>query len=150
MAEEIGFQFVIEFDPFGIPPGFKTRFELSLREEAVLVRGLKCYLGALGGNRFTYGFIWRPEGAVTLEDRQRFEEWLHAQPITCKVALGDPEPLRTSDINREVTERVFELDNMSAEDRQAAAEWRAWVFDRLGGNQKEQGESGADESQPRD
>jgi hypothetical protein len=143
MAEGLGFQFSIEFDPFGIPRGFKDRFEAALREEAVLGKGLKCYLGALGGNRFTYGFVWRPGGDLTLEDRQRFEEWLRAQPVTCKVALGDPERMEASDINRELTERVFELDNLSAADRQAAAEWKAWVFARLPNKPREQAEPGA-------
>ena len=127
MAEGLGFQFSIEFDPFGIPRGFKDRFQSALREEAVLGKGLNCYLGALGGNRFTYGFVWRPGGDITLEARQHFEEWLCAQPVTCKVSLGDPEPMESSDINREITERVFELDNLSPADRQAPAEWKAWV-----------------------
>jgi hypothetical protein len=102
-----------------------------LREESVVGRGLECYLGALGGNRFTYGAIWRPDGNLTLQDREEFEEWLRAQPITCKVALGDLEPMHTSDINREITERTFELDNMTAADRKAAAEWKEWVLARL-------------------
>ncbi len=148
MAEGLGFQFVIEFDPFGIPRGFKDRFESALREQAVLGRGLKCYLGALGGNRFTYGFVWRPGDDFTLEDRQSFEEWLRSQPVTCKVALGDPEPMATSDINREITERVFELDQMSVADRQAAAEWREWVFSRLPHTPVEQADPNARRDRP--
>jgi hypothetical protein len=142
MAEGMGFLFSIEFDPLGIPRGFKDRFESALREAAVLGKGLQCYLGALGGNRFTYGFVWRPGGDVTLEDREHFEEWLRTQLLTCKVALGDPEPMEFSDVNREITERVFELDNLSAADRQAAAEWKAWVLARLPSKPGEQaGES---------
>jgi hypothetical protein len=143
MARGVGIQFQIEFDPFGIPRGFKDRFESALREEAVLGKGLKCYLGALGGDRFTYGFVWRPGGDISLEDRQRFEEWLCAQSVTCKVALGDPEPMESSDINREITERVFELDNLSAPDRQAAAEWKAWVLARLPNKPRDQADPGA-------
>lgn len=143
MAEGKGFQFSIEFDPFGIPRGFKDRFESALREDAIVGKGLKCYLGALGGNRFTYGFVWRPGGDITLADREQFEEWLRAQPVTCKVALGDPEPMESSDINRELTERVFELDQQSAADRRAAAEWKAWVLARLPNPPEEQADPGA-------
>src|SRR4051794_19313245 len=131
MSEGTEFLFSIEFDPFGIPPGFKNRFQSDLREKAVLAKGLKCYLGALGGDRFTYGSVWRPGGDITLEDRRQFEDWLRAQPVTCKATLGDPEPSESTDINREITERVFELDNLSAADRQAAAEWKASVLSQL-------------------
>ena len=143
MPEGLGFQFSIEFDPFGIPRGFKTRFESALREEAILGKGLDCYLGALGGNQFTYGFVWRPGGDITLGDRQEFEDWLRAQPTACRVALGDPEPMGSSDINRKITECVFELDNLTAADRQAAAEWREWVSARLPNKPGERPEPGA-------
>lgn len=143
MAEGLGLQFVIEFDPFGIPRRFKDRFESALREQAVFGKGLDCYLGALGGNRFTYGFIWRPKGNITLQDRDVFEEWLRAQPVTCKVALGDPEEMETSDINREIKERVFELDNLSAADRKEAAEWKEWVLARLSKEPEGQAEPGS-------
>jgi hypothetical protein len=148
MAEGLGFQFVIEFDPFGIPRGFKDRFESTLREQAVFGKGLDCYLGALGGNRFTNGFIWRPNGDITLQDCQEFEEWLRAQPVTCKVALGDPEPMETSDIHRTITERTFELDNLSAADRQSAAEWKERVLAGLRKQPEEQAEPGAAADRP--
>jgi hypothetical protein len=131
MAEGLGFQFSIEFDDFGIPPGFKERFESTLLEVAVRAKGLDCFLGALGGISHTYGFLWRPGGDITLEDRQAFEESLRAQAMTCEVALGDPEPMESSNIRRKVTERVFELDNLSVQDRQAAAEWKERILSRV-------------------
>jgi hypothetical protein len=131
MADAMGFRFSIQFDPLGIPRGFKDRFEAALRDEAVRGQGLDCQLGNFGGNRVTYGFIWRPQGDITIEDRQRFEEWLRVQPLTCKVALGDLEPISSADLNRAVTERVFELDQMSPADRQAAAAWRDAVHAKL-------------------
>jgi hypothetical protein len=140
MVEGLGFQFSIEFDPFGIPRGFKSRFEQALREEAVSSKGLECFLGALGGDRFTYGAVWRPGSHITLADRQAFEEWLRARPLTCKIALGDPEPMELSDITREITERVFELDNLSAADRQSASEWRNWVLARLSNGREKPGD----------
>ncbi len=70
MSTGLAFQFRIEFEPFGILPGFKDRFEAALRYEAVLGKGLDCYVGAFGGSQFTYGTVFRPGGDVTLEEPQ--------------------------------------------------------------------------------
>jgi hypothetical protein len=124
MATELVFQFEIEFDQARLPQGLMERFESALREY-LGSRGLGLFLGGFGGCKLTYGFVHRPSGDAGLADREVLEEWLRVQPITCKVALADPEPYASSDVNRKITTgRLFELDNLSAADRQSAAAWR--------------------------
>ena len=121
MADKLAFRFRIRFPPGANPRGYKDQFERSLQEQVIQEIGLECYFGGLGGGACSYGVVWREDGPLTLADRERIESWIRSQRIACCVELGELEPLEFTDLLREVADRVFDVNNLTDEDRQLAA-----------------------------
>lgn len=122
MSDKLAIQFRIRFQPHENPPGRVQLFTDALRDQAILGSGLACYFGGLGGGACAYGVIWSEAKPITLADRDHIAAWIRQQPIACRVELGSLEPIDGTDITREVDEYVFSVDNLTDDDRQAAAQ----------------------------
>jgi hypothetical protein len=119
----ISFLYDIVFVPFKNPPDTKDCFEMALRSY-FSSNGLHYGVSALGGMVHTCGVVWRNERDVTLEDRTKLADWIKTQRIQCTARLGDlEEETDGTDYFRDVTEHVFEVDNLTAEERQQAAKY---------------------------
>ena len=121
------FLYDFEFVPFTNPPRTKERFEQDLRD-FFKARDLDYGMSALGGMVSTRGSVHSTRRPVTEEDRQALAGWAGSQRVRCTARLGaveeDHEDLQ---LFREVTEWVFPVDNLSADDRAEAAAYHRWI-----------------------
>ncbi len=116
-----------EFVPYQNPPYTRERFSEALRaffED----RGLDYGMSSLGGMVHCRGDVRGKERPVTEDDRQALAAWAGRQRVRCTARLGaieeDHDDLA---LFREVTEWVFDVDNLAAEDRAKADEWREGI-----------------------
>ena len=113
------------------PPRTKDRFEEDLKAYFA-AQGLDFGMSALGGMVACRGHVSGKGRSVTEFDRHALAEWAKAQRVRCTARLGALE-IDHDDLQffREVTECVFEIDNLTPEDRAEAAafheETRRWV-----------------------
>ena len=117
------FQFLyhVEFPPFANPPTTKSRFEADLRA-FLMARRLRCLAGPFGGMANAYGVVYRKRWGVKEADRQAVSEWIKSQRIRATVRVGELEEYTEStDLVRDITEWVFEVDNLTKKDRREAA-----------------------------
>ena len=85
-------------------------------------RHLRVLMGQHGGMANTYGVVHRKRWGVKEKDRVAFAEWIKAQRVRCTVRLGElEEETESTDLVREITEWIFEVDNLTKDDRKAAA-----------------------------
>lgn len=132
MPSNVIFLYDVEFVPFKNPPGTKERFEENLKEQAFRANGLDFLMSGLGGMVHTRGIVFRRTEALTMQDRQKVEDWLRTRPMRCTVRLSDLEQESDStDYFRAITERVFEVDNLTEEDRRQAAAYEAQIKSRV-------------------
>ena len=121
MAAIFQFLYEVEFPPYANPPHTKERFEGDLSAYLKSHR-LRFLMSGLGGNKYTRGVVYRKRWGVKELHRVALADWIKAQRICCIVRLGAlEEDTDDSLLVREITEWVFEVDNLTKEDRQAAA-----------------------------
>jgi hypothetical protein len=110
----------VEFRPFANPAGTTARFEEALK---VYLKGrrLHCLIGGQGGTACTYGVVYRKRWGVKEDDRVALAKWISAQRICATVKLGDlQEDSDSTDLIREITEWVFQVDNLTKRHRSKA------------------------------
>jgi hypothetical protein len=79
-------------------------------------------MGQHGGTANTYGVVHRKRWGVKEADRQALADWIRAQPIRATVRLGAlEEDTAVTELARDITEWVFEVNNLSALVRRRAA-----------------------------
>ncbi len=128
---EVLFLYDFEFVPYQNPPKTKDGFEEDLKSYFV-AQGLDFGMSALGGMVSCRGHVSGKGRSVTEIDRQSLAKWARAQRVRCTARLGaleeDHDDLQ---FFRKVTEWVFEIDNLTPEERAEAAayhdEIRRWV-----------------------
>ena len=124
---EVLFLYDFEFDPYRNPPGTMSWFTEELRAYFV-AHDLNYGMSALGGMIHCRGDIRGKGRPVTEDDRQALAAWASTQRVQCTVRLGALEPDREDiEFFRVITEWVFPIDNLSAEDRAEAAVWQESV-----------------------
>ena len=117
------FLYHVEFPPGANPPFTKTRFEAGLMA-FLKARRLRALWGHHGGLANTYGVVRRKRWGVKEPDRVALADWIKAQRIHATARLGKlEEDAETTDLDRDITEWVFPVDNLTAEDRLAAEEY---------------------------
>jgi hypothetical protein len=118
------FLYHVEFPPFANPPSTKSRFEEDLKT-FLKARHLRFLMGQQGGMANTYGVVHRKRWGVKEADRMALTEWIKVQRIRCTARLGDlEEDTEDTELVREITELVFEVDNLTKEDRKAATAYK--------------------------
>jgi uncharacterized protein YggL (DUF469 family) len=123
LMETILFLYDVEFVPGWNPPRTRDRFAAVLRSYFES-QGLDAGMSALGADVRCQGDVRRNDGPVTEEDRQALAEWIRTQPVKCIVRLGQLETeLEDTQYFREITEWVFEVGDLTDEDRAQAARW---------------------------
>jgi hypothetical protein len=106
------------------PPGRKEQFEADMRA-FLKARRLRCLMGAFGGRANTYGVVHRKRWGVKEADREVLAEWIKLQRIRGTVRLGALEvDDESTELVRDITEWVFEVDNLTAKDRKEAATYK--------------------------
>ena len=80
-----------------------------------------------------YGVIYREDEAanITVADRERIASWIRKQRIDCTATFGDPESIDSYDMMRDLTELVFEVRNLTDEDRDQGRKYRESLLDRF-------------------
>ena len=126
------FLYDVEFPPYQNPPGTKDRCDTDLGAYFVS-RGLDYGMSALGGNVRTRGDVRRRRRPVKDADRHALGAWIQTRPVRCIARLGAVERLTGStEFFRDITEWVFEVDNLTDDDRRRAAEYeherKAWAL----------------------
>jgi hypothetical protein len=118
------FLYQVEFPPFANPPNTKLRFEEDL-QSFLKARRLRFLMGAQGGMAHTYGVVYRKRWGVKEADRIALAEWIKLQRIYATARLGDlEEDTKETNLIREITEWVFEVDNLTDPDHAEAADYR--------------------------
>ena len=128
---QLGFLYCVRFKQFANPPNTKMRFEETLRTDAIIANGMKCLVGSQGGMKHSYGLVFRESGQVTMQDRDLIQQWIKKQRICCHVTLGEIEPIESCDPKRELTECVFDVDNLTDADRREAREYQLEIEAKL-------------------
>ncbi len=115
------FLYHVEFPSFANPPGTKSRFEADLMV-FLKSRRLRCLMGQQGGMANTYGVVHRKRWGVKEADRLALAEWIKAQRIRATVRLGElEEDTESTELDRDITEWVLQVDNLTKEEKKAAA-----------------------------
>lgn len=118
------FLYHMEFPTFANPPNTKSRFEADLMA-FLKARRLRVLMGQHGGMANTYGVVHRKRWGVKEEDRIAFADWIKVQRVRCTARLGElEEDTESTELVRAITEWVFEVDNLTKEDRKAAAAYK--------------------------
>lgn len=121
------FLYHVEFPPFANPANTKSRFEADLMT-FLKARRLRVLMGQQGGMANTYGVVHRKRWGVKEEDRIAFANWIKVQRVRCKARLGElEEDTESTELTREITEWVFEVDNLTKEDRKAVAAYKSRI-----------------------
>jgi hypothetical protein len=121
------FLYHVEFPYFANPPETKRRFETDLLA-FLRARRLRCLMGQQGGMANTYGVVHRKRWGVKEADRIAVADWIKAQRICATVRLGRlEEDNELTDLCRDITECLFEVDNLTKADRKAAAAYERWT-----------------------
>jgi hypothetical protein len=125
------FLYDVEFIPYTNPPHRKDQFSESLKE-FFRANHLDFLMSALGGMARTRGIVYRKEGEVSQQDRERVAGFIGQQPIFATARIGELEvETEATDYFREVTEWVFAVDNLTDADRAQAAAYdehiRRWL-----------------------
>lgn len=121
------FLYDFEFVPYENPPRTKDRFSEALRAYFAH-RGLDYGMSALGGMVHCRGDVRGKRRPVTEDDRQALAEWARGQRVRCIARMGALEEDRDGiEFFREITEWVFVIDNLTANDRAEAAAWREGI-----------------------
>jgi len=82
-------------------------------------------MGQQGGMANTYGVVHRKRWGVKEADRIALTEWIKVQRILATARLGNlEEDTGKTELVRDITELVFEVDNLTKEDRKAAAAYK--------------------------
>ncbi|MDB5337262.1 MAG: hypothetical protein JWN70_2881 [Planctomycetaceae bacterium] len=132
------FLYRVKFSPSANPPATISRFEADLKL-FLKARHLRSIIGSQGGCTYSYGVVYRKRWGVKEADRVALAEWIKVQRIRGTAMLGDlEEDTEETELVREITEWVFKVDNLTQENRQAAAayqreikKWtRQWGKDR--------------------
>lgn len=111
------FLFHVEFAQLANPPASKSRFEADLMA-FLKARRLCVLLGQQGGMTNTYGVVHRKRWGVKEKDRIALAEWIKCQAVHCTVRLGKiEEETCSTDLVREITECVFEVNNLAKDDK---------------------------------
>lgn len=117
------FLYDVEFPRYQNPPGTKGRFDRDLGAYFVS-RGLDYGMSSLGGDVRTRGDVRRKRRPVTDTDRRELADWIRTRRVRCVARLGAVERMTDStEFFRDITEWVFEVDNLTDEDRRRAAEY---------------------------
>ena len=66
-----------------------------------------------------------------MADRDIIQNWIKKQRVCCRVMLGDLESLDSYDFKRELTECVFDVDNLTDADRQEARKYQVEIEAKL-------------------
>jgi hypothetical protein len=121
------FLYHVEFAPYANPPDTKACFEADL-QAFLKARRLRCLVGLHGGMKNTYGVVYRNRWGVKEADRIAFAEWIMHQRICGTARLSElEEDAESTDLDRDITEWVFEVDNLTKADRREAAEYKKSV-----------------------
>lgn len=118
------FLYHFELDPRRNPPHTIERFSEALRAyfEA---RGLEYGMSGLGGAVHCRGCVFGTGRELTEDDRRALGDWARGQRVRCTARLGALEEDHDDlPLFREVTEWVFEIDNLLDEDRAEAEAWQ--------------------------
>jgi uncharacterized protein YggL (DUF469 family) len=122
--DNIVFLFDFEFIPYTNPPDAMDRFTRGLKAFLV-ARGVDYAISGLGGMVHCRGVVGGEKGRpVTKDDREAVACWAQNQRVQCTARLGALEEDREeTQYFRDVTEWVFNIDNLTDEDRAVAAAW---------------------------
>jgi hypothetical protein len=122
---DVVFRFAFAFPRHENPPGFKVRFENALREY-LHSSGVDFGMAGVEDKVYTRGYVRGKERPVTHEDQKALMEWVMAQRIRCNALLGElEEEIDALDLFDNKGGSGFVVDNLTEEDRLAAAECRA-------------------------
>ena len=126
------FLFDIVFDTNENPPRTCDRFSESLKV-FLASHQFDIRLSGMGGMGRCRGYAYPMNGDVALDGiHQALENWIRAQRAKCTARFGNWEEHHDQvEYFREVTERVFEVDNLMDEDRAEAAAWHEKVRQRM-------------------
>lgn len=135
MSERL-FLYEFKFVPYTNPPQAMERFREELR--AYLVdQQLDYGMSALGGMVSIRGDIRRKDRHVSDLDRQSLAQWASQQQVKCECRLGAIEEDHPDlQLFREITEWVFPIDNLMAEERTTAAQWKEEIHRQAQANRK--------------
>lgn len=92
-----------------------------------------CIWGNQGGMATVYGLLYREDETtnITIADRERIADWIRSQRIDCTATFGDPEPEDSYDMMRDLTELVFEVRNLTEEDRDQGRKYIESIQERM-------------------
>jgi hypothetical protein len=131
------FQYDIEITHGRNPRGTKDWFQESLREWFVR-RGLDYGMGAMGGPH-VYGTVGTQPPA-TEADRRDLAAWVACQRIDATVRLGPITP-NEPDLLTPITDWVFAVDNLTAEEKAAALAYDVEIRQKVAALRRKQAES---------
>jgi hypothetical protein len=115
------FLYDVEFVAYTNPPYRKDQFSEALKE-FFRANGLDFLMSALGGMIHTTGIVFRKDGEISQQDRERLAQFISQQPILATVHIGELEQqTESTDYFRPITEWVFSVDNLTQADRLQAA-----------------------------
>ena len=108
-------------------------FREGLRQQIIDVSDLKCFWGTAGGMATIYGAMYREigDGNITNDDREQIADWIRTQRIDCTATFGKPESIDTYDLKRELTDMIFEVRNLTDEDRSKGRSYRDSLHERM-------------------
>jgi hypothetical protein len=83
-------------------------------------------MGQQGGMINTYGVVYRKRWGVKEEHRVALADWIKLQPIRCTARLGElEEDTESTDLDRDITEWVFQVENLPKEVRKATKAYKS-------------------------
>ena len=130
---QLTIQFRIRYVSNVNPPDRKEEFSDGLYHFIKDELKLKYIWGSHGGMATDYGILYREEGEtnITIADRALIADWIRKQRIDCTATFGDPEPIDSYDMSRDLTELVFEVRNLTDDDHKQAREYRESIQARI-------------------
>ena len=130
---QLAVQFLIRYAGDVNPPNRMREFSDGLHQYITAEAGLACLWGGQGGMATVYGVIYREDETtdISIADREQIVGWIREQRIDCTATFGDPEPIDSYDMMRDLTELVFDVHNLTDEDRDQGREYRESLLDRF-------------------
>ena len=130
---QLAIQFLIRYAKNVNPPNRMRDLSDGLRRYITDEAKLECLWGGQGGMATVYGVIYRKDEAanITVADRETIANWIRKQQIDCTATFGDPDPMDAYDMMRDFSELVFEVQNLTDEDRRQGREYRQSLLNRF-------------------
>ncbi|MFG0295548.1 MAG: hypothetical protein ACF8PG_06540, partial [Maioricimonas sp. JB045] len=130
---QLAVQFLIRYAGDANHPDRMREFSDGLHRYITGDVGLACLWGGQGGMATVYGVLYHEDETtnITIADREQIAGWIREQRIDCTVSFGDPEPIDSYDMMRDLTELVFDVRNLTDEDRDQGREYRESLLERF-------------------